>query len=193
MKKTSRNVIAALLLMTSGLPLAAEVSGVKIDDNATVDGQQLVLNGAGMRSRLVFKVYIGALYLPQKTSSAADVVGRNQPRRMMLLVQRDVSADMLLESMRAGLAENNSQSVLDAVRPQFDQFAAIFKSVGEAKAGQVINIDYTPALGTRIFLDGMPKGTIAGEPFNKALYNIWLGERPVQASLKKALLGQGQD
>lgn len=193
MNKTSRNIIAALLLTASGVALAAEVSGVKIDDKATLGGQQLVLNGAGMRSRLVFKVYIGALYLPQKTGSAADIVGRNQPRRMMLLMQRDVSADMLLESLRAGLAENNSQSVLDTVKPQFEQFASIFKSVGEAKAGQVINIDYTPADGTRILLDGTAKGTIPGEPFNKALYNIWLGDRPVQESLKKALLGQGSD
>ena len=191
MNKIINNMIAALLFSTSGLAMSAEVSGVKVDDKASVGGQELVLNGAGMRQRLVFNVYVGALYVPQKTSIPAEVTAKNQPRRMSLLLQRDVSADMLLEALRAGLADNNSQAQLDAIKPQVEQFATIFKSVGEAKSGQVIHIDYTPSEGTRILLDGEAKGTISGEPFNKALFNTWLGDRPVQESLKKALLGQG--
>ena len=191
MNKITNNMIAALLFSTSGLAMSAEVSGVKVDDKASVGGQELVLNGAGMRQRLVFNVYVGALYVPQKTSIPAEVTAKNQPRRMSLLLQRDVSADMLLEALRAGLADNNSQAQLDAIKPQVEQFATIFKSVGEAKSGQVIHIDYTPSEGTRILLDGEAKGTISGEPFNKALFNTWLGDRPVQESLKKALLGQG--
>ena len=191
MNKIINNMIAALLFSASAVAMGAEVSGVKVDDKASVGGQELVLNGAGMRQRLVFNVYVGALYVPQKTSIPAEVTARNQPRRMSLLLQRDVSADMLLEALRAGLADNNSQAQLDAIRPQVEQFATIFKSVGEAKSGQVIHIDYTPSEGTRILLDGEAKGTISGEPFNKALFNTWLGDRPVQESLKKALLGQG--
>ena len=190
MNKINHNMIAALLFSTSGLAMSAEVSGVKVDDKASVGGQELVLNGAGMRQRLVFNVYVGALYVPQKTSIPAEVTAKNQPRRMSLLLQRDVSADMLLEALRAGLADNNSQAQLDAIKPQVEQFATIFKSVGEAKSGQVIHIDYTPSEGTRILLDGEAKGTITGESFNKALFNTWLGDRPVQESLKKALLGQ---
>ena len=186
-----RNALACIALFAGAVAVsfAADVGGVRIDDKANVGGQELVLNGAGIRSRLMFKVYIGALYLPQKATTTADVIGKNQPRRLTLLLQRDVSADQLLEALRAGLAENNSQAELDRVRPQIEQFAGIFKTVGEAKAGQVIHIDYTPADGTKISLDGQAKGTIAGEPFNKALLNTWLGERPVQESLKKALLG----
>ena len=191
MNKIINNMIAALLFSASAVAMGAEVSGVKVDDKASVGGQELVLNGAGMRQRLVFNVYVGALYVPQKTSIPAEVTAKNQPRRMSLLLQRDVSADMLLEALRAGLADNNSQAQLDAIRPQVEQFATIFKSVGEAKSGQVIHIDYTPSEGTRILLDGEAKGTISGEPFNKALFNTWLGDRPVQESLKKALLGQG--
>lgn len=187
----ARNLIAALVLSasTAAASFAADVGGVKIDDKATVGGQELMLNGAGIRSRLIFKVYVGALYVPQKATTLADVTGRNQPRRMTLLLQRDVGADQLLEALRAGLAENNSQAELDRIKPQVEQFAAIFKSVGEAKAGQVIHIDYTPADGTKISLDGAARGSIAGEAFNKALFSTWLGERPVQESLKKALLG----
>ncbi|MEO8133599.1 MAG: chalcone isomerase family protein [Betaproteobacteria bacterium] len=181
----------SLLAFAAADSLAAEVTGVKVPDNATVGGQELVLNGAGMRSRLFLKVYIGALYLPRKTSSAAEILGGNQPRRMALALQRDVSADQLLEAVRAGLADNHSQAELDAIQTQVDQFLTIFKLVGQAKTGQLITIDYTPADGTRISLDGAAKGTIAGEAFGKALFKTWLGEKPVQESLKKALLGAG--
>ena len=188
MKKT---VAAICLLAIACSPFAAEVSGVQVDDKATVGGQELVLNGAGMRSRLFIKVYVGALYVPQKTSTAQGVLGRNQPRRMSLALQRDVDADQLLEALRAGLSDNNSQAELDAIKPQVEEFATIFRSVGAAKAGQLIVINYTPAEGTVIVLDGVVKGTIAGEAFNKALFNNWLGDKPVQESLKKALLGIG--
>lgn len=187
----NQTAAAICLLAIASSPFAAEVSGVNVADKATVGGQELVLNGAGMRSRLFIKVYVGALYVPQKTSTAQGVIGRNQPRRMSLALQRDVDADQLLEALRAGLADNNSQAELDAIKPQVDQFAMIFKSVGAAKAGQLIIIDYTPADGTVISLDGSVKGTIAGEAFNKALFNNWVGDRPVQESLKKALLGAG--
>ena len=187
-----KNMVAAICLLAIAFPtFAAEVSGIKVDDKATVGGQELVLNGAGMRTRLFIKVYVGALYVPQKTNNTQGVVGPNQPRRMTLALQRDIGADQLLEALRAGLAENNSQADLDAIKPQVDQFATIFKSVGEAKAGQMLVIDYIPAEGTRVSLDGAVKGTIAGEAFNKALVSTWLGDKPVQESLKKALLGIG--
>jgi long-chain acyl-CoA synthetase len=67
----------------------------------------------------------------------------------------------------------------------------IFTSVGEAKSGQVIWIDYTPEEGTKVSLDGMAKGTVTGQAFNRALMRVWLGDKPVQESLKKALLGTG--
>lgn len=182
---------ALCLLALAGAVPAAEVSGIKVDDKATVGGQELVLNGAGMRTRLFIKVYVGALYVPQKTGTLKGVIGTNQPRRITLQLQRDIAADTLLEALRAGLADNNSQADLDAIKPQVEQFATIFKSVGEAKAGQMIVIDYTPADGTKISVDGAVKGVIPGEPFNKALFSTWMGEKPVQESLKKALLGAG--
>jgi Chalcone isomerase-like len=186
-----RMVAAICLLAIACSTFAAEVSGIKVDDKATVGGQELVLNGAGMRTRLFIKVYVGALYVPQKTNNIQGVVGRNQPRRLTLALQRDIGADQLLEALRAGLADNNSQVDLDSIKPQVVEFATIFESVGEAKAGQMIVIDYTPAEGTRISLDGAVKGTIVGEAFNKALFNTWLGDKPVQESLKKALLAIG--
>ena len=183
-------VLAALSLFVASLTgEAAEVAGVKIDDKASVGGRELVLNGAGMRTRLVIKVYIAALYLPQKATTTPTALAKDEPRRMSMTLQRNVNYEQLLEAMRVGLAENNSQAELDALKPQIDEFIKIFTSVGEAKAGQVIDIDYAPETGTRVLLDGAAKGTVPGQAFNRALMKVWLGDNPVQESLKKALLG----
>lgn len=186
---TNRILVALSLLVASLAADAAEVGGVRIDDKATLGGRELILNGAGMRTRLIIKVYVAALYLPQKATTAAAVLAKDEPRRISMTLQRTVNYEQLLEAMRAGLAENNSQAELDAIRKEIDEFIKIFASVGEAKSGQVITIDYVPETGTRVALDGAAKGTIAGQAFNRALLKVWLGDNPVQESLKKAMLG----
>ena len=183
--------VALSLFSMSLVAEAAEVSGVKVDDKASINGTELLLNGAGMRTRLIIKVYVGALYVPQKATTAQAVLGKDQHRRIALYLQRDIDYEQLVETLRAGLAENNSQADLDAIKPQIDDFTKIFASVGQAKSGQVVTIDYVPGTGTRIALDGAAKGTIAGENFNRALLKVWLGDNPVQESLKKAMLGAG--
>ena len=183
-------ILVALSMLAASLTAdAAEVAGVKIDDKATLGGRELILNGAGMRTRLVIKVYAAALYLPQKATTAQAVLAKDEPRRISMTLQRTVNYEQLLEAMRAGLAENNSQADLDSIKKEIDEFIKIFASVGEAKSGQVITIDYVPETGTRVAVDGTSKGTIAGQAFNRALLKVWLGDNPVQESLKKALLG----
>ena len=64
-----------ILLMLAGLLLswnvnALEVAGVKLADKVQVGNETLQLNGAGLRTKWFFKVYVSALYLPQKQTSA---------------------------------------------------------------------------------------------------------------------------
>ena len=57
---------------------AAEVGGVKLDDKVNVGGQELVLNGAGVRTRAIFKVYVGSLYVPAKANTRAAVLAKGR-------------------------------------------------------------------------------------------------------------------
>ena len=68
-----RWLVAALML----LPLAcaaAEVAGVKVPDIVTVAGQTLRLNGAALRQRVFFRIYVAALYLPAKQTTSAEAL-----------------------------------------------------------------------------------------------------------------------
>ena len=176
----------AMLALSSGA-LALEVGGVKLDDKASVGGQDLVLNGAGIRTRAIFKVYVGSLYVPAKSADLAAVLAKG-PRRIQLNILRNLSADQLIDALVDGLKENSSPEELAATKTQTDQLVAIMKSFNDVKEQDVVTLDFVDG-ATKIGLNGAAKGSIAGEPFNRALTRIWLGDKPVQADLKKAMLG----
>jgi len=185
--ETMRSIasIAALVMATSAF--AIDVEGVKLDDKVSVGGQELVLNGAGLRKRALFKVYVGSLYVPAKTRTAQDVLAKG-PRRVQLNVLRNLSADQLVEALMDGLKQNLNDAEMQAIAAPIGEMAAIMKSFGQAKEGSVVTIDFV-GTSTLIGLDGTPRGTIEGAAFNDALMRIWVGEHPVQADLKKAMLG----
>jgi hypothetical protein len=171
----------------AAVALAAEVGGVKLDDKVSMGAQELVLNGAGVRTRVVFKVYVASLYLPQNATELATVLSKS-PRRIQLNLLRTLSADQLVDALNEGLAENNTAAELAAVKSQVDQLAMIMKSFKEVKEKDVITLDFVDG-ATRIGLNGEAKGSIGGDAFNQALTKVWLGDKPVQADLKKSLLG----
>ncbi|NTV86936.1 MAG: lipoprotein transmembrane, partial [Burkholderiaceae bacterium] len=105
--------LMALLLSLSAA--AAEVGGVKLDDKASLGGKDLVLNGAGIRTKMVFKVYVSSLYLPAKSATLAGVLAAS-PRRVQLNMLRDLSADDLAGALADGIKETSSAEQASAVK-----------------------------------------------------------------------------
>ena len=184
----SRLLLLAFLVLT--LPAsAAEVAGVRLDDKMHVSGHDLVLNGAGLRKRLVFQVYAIGLYLPHKTADAAALLKMPGVKRIAMYMLRDVPADQFSDALADGIRENHSEAEVKALLPRLGQLVTVMAEVKEAKVGMLIKLDWTGS-GTQVLVDGKPVGKpIAGEDFYRALLRIWLGEHPVQEDLKKALLG----
>jgi len=183
-----RKFLLALLALCFAAPaLAAEVGGVKLDDRMNVGGQELVLNGAGIRTKVVFKVYVASLYLPAKATDPAGVLAKG-PRRIQMNLLRNLSADDLVGALVDGLNDNKPAAEMAAVKAQTDQLVSIMKAFKEVKEKDVVTLDFVDD-GTKVGLNGADKGVIKGEAFNKALVRIWLGDKPVQADLKKSLLG----
>jgi len=177
------------LMMVPLAVCAAEVEGVKIDDKTRVANADLTLNGAGLRKRLFFKVYAMGVYVPQKGSNAAALIEQAGPKRIAIHMLRDVSADAFNEALGEGIRANHSDAEVKALEPQLKELGAIIAAVGEAKKGMAINLDWTGA-ETQVVVNGKPTGkTIPGAELYKALLRIWLGDKPVQDDLKKALLG----
>lgn len=184
-----QRVVMAGLLLWASASAALEVEGVKLGDSAQVGTQALVLNGAGVRTKWFFKVYVGALYLPQKQKAADVVIADEQVQRIALHMLRDLGSKRLYGAFNEAIQANHDGAELKALSPQLRQMADIFDAIGEAKQGDVITLDYLPGGGTQIGINGTVRGTIAGAAFKRALLKIWLGGKPAQDDLKKALLG----
>jgi len=169
---------------------AAEVAGVKLDERAKVGAAELVLNGAALRKRAFFQVYAMGLYLPEKKTVASDAIGAPGAKRVAIHMLRDVDAATFTEALSDGIKANHDEAAMKALEPRIAQLAAIMAELKEATKGMQILLDWQPASGTVVSVDGAPRGkAIAGEDFYRALLRIWLGEKPVQDDLKKALLG----
>ena len=180
-------MLPAMTLMLAGAAWSAEVGGVRLDDKISVGGQELVLNGAGVRTRAIFKVYVASLYVPEKSRDAAAIVTR-APRRVQLNLLRNLSASQLVDALNDGLRDNTPEAELGAIKPQMDELTSIMRTFREVHERDVVALDFVDG-ATRVVLNGETKGTVQGEAFNRALLRIWLGERPVQGDLKRALLG----
>ena len=180
----------ALALLAALRVDAAEVSGVRLDDKATVESRELVLNGAGLRTRFrIISVYVLGLYLPEKKNDAAAVLQLPGPKRALIHMMRDVSAEQFTEAMLDGLRPNVSEAEYKALEPRLKQLMDVIAEAKEAKKGMTIAIDWTGS-ATRLAFNGAPVGKpIPGEDLYRALLRIWLGDNPVQDDLKKALLG----
>jgi len=179
----------ALMLLVWALPVSAlEVAGVNVADKAKVGASELVLNGAGIRTRAIFKVYVGALYLTEKKAAAADVLAQKGAKRVALTMLRELSAQQLNEAFDGGIQANHSAAEVEAMKPRIAELLSLFT---DGKKGDVILIDFLPESGTVVSVNGAAKGKpIPGEDFYRALLRIWLGDKPVDGDLKKGLLGQ---
>ena len=187
----SRSIVIAALaagLLAASAAGAVEVAGVRIDDQIKVGTNELVLNGAGVRTKVFIKVYVGALYVSQKSNASAALLDATTPRRMSMRMLREIDADTLYGALRDGLKDNNSEAELAALKVPTEQFAEIMKKVGTAKNGDTVALDFS-ADGVAVSFNGEARGKVSSGPFARALLKVWLGDNPVDASLKKALLG----
>jgi len=181
-------VIRILLLFLLAVPaFAAEVAGVKIEDTSRVGNAELALTGAGLRKRAFFQVYAMGLYVADRK---ADPVTQPGAKRIAIHMLRDVGADTFTAALVDGMRPNHDEATMKALEPRVARLGAILGEMKEAKKGMVILLDLVPGAGTQVSVDGKPSGKpIEGEDFYRALLRIWLGEKPVQDDLKKALLG----
>lgn len=184
--------VAALSIVFSAG--AAEVAGVKLDDVTRVANQELKLNGAGIRYKAIFKVYVAGLYLTEKKSTVQDVLAAPGPRRVTLVMLRDVGNEELGRGFMSGIQQNSDRNEKAKLIMQLQKFGEIFASIPELKKGDVLTTDWIPGSGTVIHVNGKKVSDVLPDlSFYNAILKIWLGEKPVDTRLKPLMLGEKPD
>jgi hypothetical protein len=187
----ARTLLAALAFLLCTTANGFEIEGVALPEwvNSGSHGATLVLNGAGVRTRLGFKIYVAGLYLPKQNRFAEQILRGNQPSRLYMKLLRNMTAVQFTDSINRALRDTLTPAQALPLASRMEQLLAAFATVDELRAGSEIVIDYEPAAGTRISLNGETRANIPGADFNQGLLRMWIGDHPRDTSLKQALLG----
>jgi len=180
-------VLALLAIWSFPAFAAREVEGVLLQETLESNGQQLVLNGAGVRSKWFLDLYVAGLYLEEESTDAREVIGADRPMVLRLdIISGLISSKKMEEATREGF-RHAAATGYPAGAEQVDAFIDVFRE--EIKEGDRFELAYLPGEGVRVSKNGELRATLTGLPFKQALIAIWLGEQPAQQSLKQDLLG----
>ena len=183
---------ALALFATVAQAQTTEVAGVRFEPSLPLAGTRLQLNGAGVRYKAVFKVYAAGLYLAAPAASTEAVLAGAGPRRLHLVMLRDIDANELGKLFVKGIEQNSAREDFVKTIPGTLRMGEIFATRARLAAGESITLDWIPGTGTVVAVNGKPVGEpIREREFNDALLRIWLGSAPADRLLKDALLGRG--
>jgi hypothetical protein len=186
MKKLLFVVLA--VFMMSPMANAKQVGKVELPDSLMAGKDELVLNGAGFRKKFFIKVYAAGLYLKEKNTDPHKIIDLDEPMAIrMYFVYSEVSSKKLVDAWNEGFI-NGTGGNIASIKTEIDTFNSFFSQ--EARENDIYDIIYIPAQGVSVYMKGELKGTIKGLDFKKAVFGIWLGEKPADAKLKKRMLGE---
>ena len=187
MRKTVLSLAVVMFVMVSMFELhAASLAGVTLPDTEQVGNTKLVLNGLGVRTKVIVKVYVAGLYLEQKSSDANAIIKADAPKRIVMHFVHNASQKQMADAFDDSF-KDNSPDALKMMKADIDRLLAALEPV---KPGDEMVFTYVPGTGTTYALNGKDKLTIAGPAFGPVLFSVWLGPKPPNADLKKGMLGQ---
>lgn len=186
--KTFHLFIAVMLLMGINTAKAQvkTIEGIDFPLELTMNSEELVLNGGGLREKLGFlDLYVGALYLPSKSSDAAKIILTDQAMAIRIVIaSKLVTRDRFIEALEDGFDNTTVGSYTAKDIERFKEFLSDAFELNDE-----ILLVYGLEQGTQLYKNGEVRGSFAGLPFKQALFGIWLGDKPAQESLKKQMLG----
>ncbi len=179
-------LMLVLFVGTTHAQKGRSIAGVQFDAKLKVKDTYLNFNGCGLREKYSLDLYAAALYLKRPSLDPSVIINDNKTQAIkIVIISKRVTRDKFNESVKEGFAKSTSGK---ATAEQIKKFKSFFSA--EFKANDEINIIYVPGKGTAVTINGKYKGIVAGLDFKKALFGIWLGDKPASSKLKKGMLGQ---
>lgn len=180
-------LIAIFCLWTQAHALT--VDEVNVPTSYNLDGQELVLNGAGLRAkRIIFNihVYVGALYVKTKSSDAQALINSTDPQVITMVFKRGLSKGTLKDAWSESI-KKNCQADCDHLQ---EWFAALSDVMTDVKENDTARIVFN---GDTVLFEIQGKqhtsGKITSAAFRKSLMAAFIGQYPPTEDFKKALLG----
>src|SRR5271157_1040137 len=187
MRKTVISLAVVVFVLSSMLDLhAASLAGVTLPDAAQVGSKTLVLNGLGLRTEFMVKVYVAGLYLEQKSSDPSAIIKADSPNRIVMQFLHGASQSQMADAFKQSFNVNTPE----AMKTMKADIVRLLGALEPVKVGDQMVFTYVPGTGTTFAINGKDKLTIAGPAFGPVLLSVWLGPKPPTAKVKRGMLGQ---
>jgi len=174
------------LLLVAGNVAALEVAGVQLAPEVTVAGENLQLNGYGIRKKFFFKIYVGSLYTAQPATSTAQVLALPGAKlvRMDFLYGK-VDKEKIVDAFAEGFAKNSpGLTAAPNARAFLGWFDADF--VKGDQVDLLVAADGTVSASH----NGRALGSVTDPALARGVLLIYLGDQPADADLKAGMLRQ---
>ena len=180
---STRVTVASLLI---ALSMAGLSVGSNFPPQIKAGNHRLVLNGWGPRTKFFLELYEAGLYITKSQSNPAVIAAADEPMAIRVKITSSmVSRAKLMQSLNDGF-QTVTKGKLEPIRDGVKQFRSFLSE--EVKSGDRFDFVYLPEHGLVINKNGQFKGVVPGLAFKQALFNIWLSNEPVDATLKQAML-----
>lgn len=187
-----QGIIKFLITMTVffGLSFTAsakEIAGTDIPETFDYAGNTMHLNGSGVRKKAFIKLYVGSLYLTEKSSDATKIIAEDSPMAIRLNIKSSLISPKRMKAATLEGFEKSTEGNIKPIKQEIDTMLATFDE--GIDSSDSYTLVYIPTTGVNIVRNGKKLTTIKSIEFKKALFGIWLSDNPVQANLKKQMLG----
>lgn len=180
-----RRLLALVLMAMPWMAWAAFPATARLADT------DLVLNGQGVRYRVVFKVYEMALYTARPVTTAEQLLALPGPKRLSFVALRELPGTDLGLAFLKGLSSNTPKDQVQKHVVSTNRLIEIFSGKPKLMPGETFAMEFVPGKGTQFFIQDQPQGAPVGDAefFNMVL-RIWVGPSPADHQLRDRLLGK---
>jgi hypothetical protein len=188
--KMLRRLFIAMLAVFSmtSLGYTKEIAGINLPDFLDAGQTKLVLNGAGVRTKFFLDLYVGGLYLKGKSNDPEKIIQADESMAIRLhIISSMITSKKMEKATREGL-DNATGGNTAPIQVQIEEFISVFKE--KINEDDVYDLIYLPGTGTEVYKNKKLKSVSAGLTFKRALFGIWLADKPAQKSLKNKMLGK---
>jgi hypothetical protein len=181
---------AALAVSLALMLGAAQAQTSKFEPTVQVQGNKLILNGAGTRYRTVLKVYDMALYTTKKVTTADELIALPGPKRLQFIALRELPSTDLGRLFLKGMSENATKEQVQKHALASTRLIEVFSGKSKMFPGESFAMEFVPGKGTQFYITGKAQGDPVGDAeFFTMILKIWFGHSPADSLLKDALLG----
>ena len=182
--------LLTLLIAIVSVPVSAKkIAGIDMPDTMDIAGASLRLNGAGVRTKMFMDIYVGGLYLIKSNSNSAQIIAADEPMSIRLhMVSGLITSEAMEEATLEGF-ENATGGKTGPIQAHIDDFVKVFQE--PISEGDIFDIAHEPGEGLQVYKNGTFKSAVGGGvEFKKAVFAIWIGDKPANKGLKKGMLGK---